>query len=187
MRCQLCRRLSLQPICPDCAQVYLKPAICSRKLPCGLEVRSFFRYEEIEPLLLTKHFPHGRRIFRQLAQCAFAGLELPADQNLHVIAVDDRVESGWSHTAVMAHTLCPRRFTPLYGVLQAKNRVHYSGKSLGFRQQHPRMFRYTGPVGITALLVDDVLTTGTTLAEAYSVLRGFGIDVPLALVLADVQ
>jgi competence protein ComFC len=69
----------------------------------------------------------------------------------------------------------------------AQNRVNYSGKSLQFRLEHPRDFRYSGKTSIDAILVDDIVTTGITLQEAQKVLTSAGVNVLFALVLADVE
>jgi len=69
----------------------------------------------------------------------------------------------------------------------AQNRVHYAGKDLQFRLNHPRHFTYTGKSYIDVILVDDIITTGITLQEAQKVLIQHNVNVLFALTLADVE
>ncbi|NPA29297.1 MAG: ComF family protein [Epsilonproteobacteria bacterium] len=185
MRCLGCGALSWHPLCLACRQAFLIPQPALRSVPSGLEVTTFFRYDEIEPLLLTKHLPHGHAVFRWLAKSAFS--LLTPDDRLYAIGIDDNPRGGYSHTAVLVRTLQKRGFGALYGVLRAKNRVSYAGKSRAFRLANPRNFLYTGPGQIRVLLVDDVVTTGLTLMEAEAVLKEAGVKVAGALALANVE
>ena len=182
MRCIGCRRLSLAPLCRNCRELYLTPRPKIRKLPYGLEVLSFFSYEEIEPLLLRKHTLIGWSLYRQLARRAFAHYPLP--EGVVAVAVDDVPHGGYSHTALLARILVPKRRL-LIGALRAQNAVSYAGKSLAYRLAHPRGFCYRGPVGVRVLLVDDIVTTGTTLTEAADTLQKGGAEAVGAVVLAD--
>ena len=69
----------------------------------------------------------------------------------------------------------------------ANNKVSYSAQSLDYRLANPRDFVYKGKQGMDAILVDDIVTTGTTLSEARAVLQKSGIDVLFALTLADAR
>jgi competence protein ComFC len=72
-----------------------------------------------------------------------------------------------------------------YKKLIAKNLVQYAGKDLNFRLNNPRDFEYKGKKNISVILVDDVVTTGTTLKEAKKVLANFGVKVEFSVVLVD--
>jgi len=186
MRCHSCRRVSLSLICNECRKLYLQPKLHTRKLDRGLEVISFYSYEDIEPFLLTKHLPHGWFIYRILAKETFKHLA-KIDSEVFVIPVDDYLRSGYSHTAILAKELESYGFSPLYNSLHAKNRISYSGKSLSFRKSNPRDFEYRGSEGIDAILVDDIITTGTTILEAHSTLLKHEVNLLYAFVLADVD
>ncbi|WP_353662005.1 ComF family protein [Hydrogenimonas sp. SS33] len=185
MRCHSCRRFSFSPLCGACRKLYLRPEPSIRTLPSGLNVVSLYAYDEIEPFLLTKHHPHGWFIYRILAKEAFAVLERA--EHFHAVAVDDDATGGYSHTALLAKGLAKRGYRSMHGVLRAQNRVSYSGQSREFRLSNPRDFRYSGPGGIDAVLVDDIVTTGLTLQEAQGVLMRHGVNVRGAIVLADVD
>jgi len=190
MRCLSCRKWSRQVICRSCHEQLLAPTVSTRKAG-SLDVVSLFRYRNIEPFLLSKHTPAGYRLFRYFGRRhiapfleAFAeGLEAPA----RIIAVDEQPMGGYSHTALLARYGAVPGLSPLHGVLRARNRVRYAGRSLRFRLENPRDFRYTGPSGIEAVLLDDIITTGSTLAEAHRVLRDNGVNVLFALTLADAR
>lgn len=136
--------------------------------------------------MLTKHLPHGWFIYRILARETFKLLS-KIDNKVFVIPVDDYLRSSYSHTAILAKELKSYGYLPIYNRLQATNRVSYSGKLLSFRLANPREFEYKGPKSIDAVLVDDIVTTGTTLQEAHNTLSGYGVNVDFAFVLADVN
>ncbi len=184
MRCHACGRFSFSLLCRSCQDLYLYPEPKTRRLDTGLEVLSFYAYDEIEPFLLTKHTPHGRTIYRILAKRAFSLLEAPTSP-AWAVALDDHVRHGYSHTAVLAHLLQAKGYRYRPGTLIAANRVSYAGQTRAFRIMNPRRFTYRGPTDVTAIPVDDIVTSGLTLQEAQAVLLQNGIDVPYAVVLAD--
>ncbi|WP_457597303.1 ComF family protein [Hydrogenimonas sp.] len=186
MRCLGCGAWSFRPLCGACRDLFLRPAPKIRRLPGGLEVLSLYAYDELEPLLLTKHLAYGWRLWRQMALESFKALQR-LEEPLCAIPVDDHPTGGFSHSAILARALKPYGYRPLYGVLRARNRVDYAGKSLDFRLKNPRCFAYRGPGGIDAVLVDDIVTTGLTLQEAKGVLERAGVRVIGAIVLADVD
>ncbi len=58
-------------------------------------------------------------------------------------------------------------------------------KKFRFRLNNSRKFEYSGDKNIEAVLVDDIITTGTTLKEAYKLLKSCGVDVLFALTIAS--
>ncbi len=74
-----------------------------------------------------------------------------------------------------------------FSTLHASSDVKYAGKSLEFRLNNPRNFKYTGPKNIDVVLVDDIVTTGSTLKEAKEVLKNHNVNVLFSLVLADLR
>lgn len=188
MRCRLCLSLSRQCICQKCLQTTLTPTPSQRILKNGLKVYSFYKYSEIAPLLHTKHTISGSDVFSILARHALLSFAKSFNfpVGVYAIPVDDRVDSGYSHSAVLAHEL-RSVFTPLYGVMRARNTQSYSGKTLAFREQNPRDFLLKCKSGLDVVLVDDIVTTGTTLMEAQRVLEKSEVNLLFALVLADAK
>ncbi len=176
MRCVICGRFSWQITCKACEKEFLIPRRTCRSAE-GLEIIHFYRYDDIKPLLTTKHTPLGHRIFHRLAQLTAREFRIP----FTALPVDHSVKSGYSHGAIIAKHLA--RHTR-YNLLQARNDVRYSGKSLAFRRNNPRDFIYRGEGIESVVLVDDIYTTATTLLEAKKVLRAHGVSVPYAVTLA---
>ena len=188
MRCFGCEALSLSPLCKRCKAHYLTPEITRRKVGT-LEVLSLFGYEEIEWLLHSKHKPEGWRIYRMLGKALLRPFVQrfieKIEGSVSIVGIDESVQSGYAHVACLTHAMKMRRVQPVHGALCASHAVSYSGKSLSYRLSHPRGFRLTRPLKGDVILVDDIITTGTTLHEAYATLQKAGVNVLFALTLAD--
>ena len=190
MRCLSCHRLSLSTFCKTCQTNLLQPTVTKRAIG-NLDVYSFFRYQNIEDLLLTKHTPQGYKLYKALAQLSFKpfihSFMKKDNRPLLVVGIDENVKSGYSHVALLTHELRHKNVKIQQAKLMAQNRVNYSGKSLQFRLENPRDFHYNGLKEGQVILVDDIVTTGTTLKEAKKVLEGHGLEVLFALTLAGVE
>ena len=103
------------------------------------------------------------------------------------VAVDDTVQSGYSHTAILNKALASPSIKPLYNRLRAQNTISYSGKSKAFREANPRNFKVNTFMEKELILVDDIITTGSTLREASSLLTQEGKEVLFCLTLCDVS
>ena len=188
MRCHLCLGLSWQPLCKTCLDTILAPTPAYRVLEDGLKVYSFYNYNDIAPLLHTKHTYIGAKIFAQLGKHTFfeflRTFELP--KGIFAIPIDDHVRHGYSHSAILAKATKPY-LTPMYGSLRAQNHESYSGKSRAYRRDNKRNFVFTCKDEIDIILIDDIVTTGSTLEEAHETLKKHGVNVLFALVLADAK
>jgi len=190
MRCLSCHKLSFQTFCETC-QTNLLQASVSKRVVGTLEVYSFFNYQHIEDLLFTKHTPQGFKVYKALAQLSFKPFmqkfTQESQEKVYVVGVDEDVKSGYAHVALLTHEMKMKNVKVQHAKLMAQNKVNYSGKKLQFRLENPRDFIYTGKKGIEVILVDDIITTGTTLIEAASVLRENGVKVLFGLTLAGVN
>jgi len=190
MRCLSCHKWSLKTFCYACQTRLLKPSISKRQLG-SLEVYSFFKYQNIEDLLLTKHTTQGFMLYRALAQISFRPFiqtfMREDSRKLYVVGIDESVKGGYSHVSLLTHEMRHPHTQILHAKLMATNPVTYAGKSLHYRLTNPRYFRYSGLSNIKVILVDDIITTGTTLQEAKTVLAGVGVEVLFALTLADAK
>lgn len=188
MRCHLCLRLSWQPLCKICLSTILAPTPTKRVLQSGLKVYAFYRYSEIANLLHTKHTYVGTKIFSLLATNSMLPFLKSFDfpQGVFAIPIDDHVRHGYSHSAAIAHAL-KSILIPRYKSLRAQNTQTYSGQTRSFREQHKRGFTSTCKAEMDVVLIDDIVTTGTTLQEAEKVLKKEGVNVLFALVLADAK
>jgi len=187
MRCQLCLNLSWQPLCKNCLKTILTPAPNKRVLEDGLVVYSVYSYKDIKNLLHTKHTYHGAKIFAQLTKYALLPLvKTFTCRDIYSLPIDDHTRSGYSHSAVIAHEL-REQISPLYKKLRAKNQIKYSGKSLHKRVENRRDFALTCKENLDVVLIDDIVTTGTTLKEANATCRAKNIRVAFAITLADAR
>lgn len=189
MHCLLCERFSFSHICKQCQKEFLSPALYKRKLPNGVEVFSFYKYEEIKPLLFTKHTEVGFYIFKILAKNSFKRFakEFHTKERYVSLAIDDNPKENYSHTAILNNALTTYNIQPLFNKLRANNQVNYSGKTKAFRQANPRNFQVRNFPQTDVILVDDIITTGSTLTEAIEKLQHAGKQIPFCLTLSDVK
>ncbi|QOY52560.1 ComF family protein [Candidatus Sulfurimonas baltica] len=189
MRCMLCESLSFAHICSTCQTTFLTPSIYKRKILNNIEVISFYKYNEIKDLLHTKHTDLGFYIYSILAKNSllkFAS-EFKLESPVASIAIDDHVKSGYSHTAILNKSLDSKYIKPKFNKLRANNRVSYSGKSKEFRLINPRNFELKNFVEKEVILVDDIITTGSTLSQAIQKIESNKKEVLLCLTLVDVR
>ncbi len=184
MRCVICESISLHVLCKNCKK-NLKPTLNAREIEKDFFVYSFFGYNDIAPLLHAKHKPCGRYIYNFLSQITFAKFLENYDENICLIPIDDKPKGGYSHTAVLAHAVKNKEV--FYHALRARNNVSYSGKSLSFRKKNPRDFTCNIRTTKDIVLIDDLITTGTTLLEAKKVLKKANLNPIFSLALADAK
>ncbi len=189
MYCLLCGNFSFSHICKKCKKEFLKPSLYKRAIDDNFEIYSFYKYSIIKDLILTKHKFIGHFIYHILAQESFQKFakEFKFTDQIYSFACDDHIQNGYSHTAILNKYLKSIYITPVHSVLRAKNRVNYSGKSLNFRKSNPRNFEYSYHSNIDAIVVDDIITTGTTIKEAKKILEENKVNVLFALTLADAR
>jgi len=190
MRCLSCHKISFQTFCRTCQTNLLKPTVTKRV--CGtLDVYSFYKYQNIEDLLLTKHTPQGFKLYKALAKISFRPFikKFMKEDNrtIYIVGIDENVQSGYAHVALLTHEMKMKNVKVQHAKLIARNKINYSGKTLQFRLENPRDFEYRGKKGVEVILVDDIVTTGTTLKEAAWVLEQNGVEVLFALTLAGVE
>jgi len=109
------------------------------------------------------------------------------NRTIYIVGIDENVQSGYAHVALLTHEMKMKNVKVQHAKLIARNKINYSGKTLQFRLENPRDFEYRGKKGVEVILVDDIVTTGTTLKEAAWVLQQNGVEVLFALTLAGVE
>ncbi|GMB95946.1 phosphoribosyltransferase family protein [Helicobacter sp. NHP22-001] len=183
MRCFSCGAFSFKLLCKRC-YAELAPLLENYRLE-NTPIYSFYAYDEIEFLLKSKYSLIGSRLLSLLALRAQNLLKPLLQQPLYALPIDDHIKRGYSHTAAITHALCKNSSCkPVYNKLCATKNITYAGQSLEFRQKNPKGFVFKGDPNLAYFLVDDVLTTGTTLRQAIQTLRQVGAKVAFALVLA---
>lgn len=188
MRCLNCEKFSLKFLCKECKNILSQISLNRRKFG-DFDVFYFYFYSEIKNLILSKHHEHGYFIYNELANLSFKKFASNFDfkGKLNAVPLDDNVRSGYSHTAILARALKSKNIKPLYNCLRAQNFVSYAGKSLLFRLKNPRNFKIYNKPKFPVILIDDIVTTGTSLLEAKKVLENSGFEVLFGLVLANVD
>ncbi len=192
MRCFSCGEFSFDTICPKCINEFLVPEMIKRRV-ANLEVISFFDYYLISDFVKSKYHLSGYHIYKFIAKYFFQPFLQEYAKNfehtIYLIGVDENVKRAFSNVALLTHYGAKKikNVKALHGVLKAKNKVSYAGKSLEFRLTHPRNFFYKGAKDIEAILIDDTITTGTTLFEAQKVLISHGVKLHFALTLASAK
>jgi len=187
MKCLMCESFSLTHICPSCQELFLTPSLYKRKIYNNIEVISFYKYSEIKKLLHTKHTDLGYYIYSILAQNSFKKFtnDFTFEGKINSVAIDDNVDNGYSHTAILNEELKSDFIEPLHNRLRAKNRISYSGKSRQFRLLNPRDFHFSNSASRELIVVDDIVTTGATLTQAIQTMQQHKKEILFCLTLAD--
>ena len=187
MRCLICEKIHFSHVCKACKKSYFTARPEIRTLENNLQVLSFFSYDEIDFLLKTKHKYIGSHLYKILANHSMLALSeaFKFDMKLDIIPIDDKVKGSYSHTAILANALKSKKLTPLYQSLHSQSDVSYSGQNLAFRKSHPRDFKLLKVPKNQVILVDDIITSGTTLLEASNFLEAQNIQIFMAVTLAD--
>jgi len=188
MRCILCEEISFNIICKKCQNDFLESSFYKRELANGFYIYSFYNFEEIKELINTKYLFFGDKVFTILAKKALYKFaqNFTYNNTVYAIPIDDHTRHQFSQTAILAKSLKSKYIKPVYNTLTATNVVKYAGKDLNFRQNNKRNFKYTGKQKIQVILIDDIVTSGTTILEARKVLEQNNCEVLFALSLCDV-
>jgi competence protein ComFC len=189
MRCLACQCFSVKIICKDCQKNLLSPSLYKRELSKGFFVYSFYKFEEIKEFINTKYEFYGDRVFNILASLSFTKFaqNFSYENDIYAIPIDDHTRHEFSHTAILAKHLKSKYIIPKFDVLKATNIVKYAGKDLDFRNKNKRNFLYKGLSNIQVILVDDVITTGSTILEAKEILANYNCEVLFVLCISDVN
>ena len=177
--CIICNNVSFEIICKNCQKEFLKPEIKFKD-----NIVSFYEYEEISFLIKYKYEKFGSSIFKILAKNSLKLFVKEFKEKAFVIPIDDKIDKGFSHTAILIKSMKTKYLTPLFSTLHSTNNFQYAGKNLEERLKNPRNFKYIGPKNIDVILVDDITTTGLTLQEAKEVLQHNKVNVLVSVVLA---
>lgn len=189
MRCISCENFSVNIICNRCQSDLLKPSFYRREIEDDFFVYSFYQYDDVKDLLNTKYEFYGDKVFNILAKLAFKEFaqSFSYTNQIKSIAIDDHTRHHFSHTSILSKHLNSKYIKPVHDTLKAMNVVKYAGKDLEFRQNNKRDFQYTGKENQQVILVDDVVTTGTTILEAKDCLQRYNCEVLFAITLSDVK
>ena len=188
MKCLSCENLSLQIICKSCQKNLLKPSFHKRELETDFFNYSFYAFSEIEEFISAKYYFYGDRVFNILASLSFKKFAKNFDFNelVYSIGIDEHTRHEFSQTAILSRHLKSKNIKPLFNQCKATNIVKYAGHNLEFRKKNKRNF-ITELSNKKLILVDDLVTTGTTILEAKKVLESKNNEVLFSLTLADAK
>ena len=187
MRCLTCQSLSFYIICKNCQEKLLSPSFYKRELTKDFFVYSFYKFDEVKDLINTKYEFYGDKVYSVLSKLSlgkFAQNFIFANEVI-AIGIDDHTRHEFSHTAILAKSLQSKYIVPQFNLLKAQNKVKYAGKDLEFRKNNKRDFFYHGKQNIQVILVDDLITTGSTILEAKKILEKNNCEVLFALSISD--
>ncbi len=188
MRCVLCQKLSLSAICKPCQDQYLSITPQIRVLE-DIKIYSFYPLSHVDMLIASKYHTIGSRIYKILSERAaqyFAKSWNHELSEIYSLGIDCPIAKGaYSHTAIILHSF-RRLFKPIYHELRAQNPVKYAGKSLEFRKNNPRNLCYQSGQK-TCVVLDDVITTGTSMLEARDAIRKGGGEFLFGIALCDAR
>ena len=189
MKCISCESFSLSIICKKCQKEYFSVKLNKRELSKDFYVYSFYSFEEIEEFIESKYYFYGDRVYKILADMSFKkfSFEFTYPEVVTAITINDNDINLFRTSAILTKALKSKNINVDYKSLYATNKVKYAGKSLDFRKNNPRKFQYEGKRGQKVILIDDVVTTGTTILEAKKILESHGCEVLFGLVLADAK
>ena len=189
IKCILCESFSFSIICKACQNNILDPKLYKRELTKGFFIYSFYKYDEIKELINSKYQFYGDEVFKILASLSLKKFSsnFTFNNKIYAIPIDDHTRHDFSHTAILAKSLKSKYITVKYNSLKATNIVKYAGHDKTFREKNKRNFIYTGDKNIQVILVDDIITTGSTILEAKQILEKYNCEVIFALTLSDVK
>ncbi len=187
MICTICEKISLNIICQSCQSSLLTINIKKRNITKEVLLYSFYDYDEISELILTKYDLIGSRIYKILADNSFKKFSksFKYPHKVYGVAIDDKIKKGYSHTSILANALKNKNIPILHNALIAQNDIKYANKPLEFRLKNPRNFKWKNKSNIDVILIDDVAVSGTTLKEAIGILEVAKVNVLFAMCLCD--
>jgi len=189
MRCIICEKISFLAICKTCQNDFLNSSLSKREISKDFFVYSFYEFDEIKQLINSKYYFYGDRILNILADLSFRKFSnnFKFNQSVTVIPIDDHMRHDFSHSAILAKHMKSKYLNVKFNTLKAQNIIKYAGKSLKFRQKNKRDFSYTGKKNLKIILVDDLLTSGSTILQAKEILEKNNCEVLFALTLSDAK
>lgn len=188
MKCLSCEQLSFKIICNKCQQNLLTPSLYKRELEKDFYNYSFYSFSEIEEFITSKYYFHGDKVFNILASLSFEKFALNFEFNelVYSVGIDEHSRHEFSQTAILSRHLKSKNILPIYNQCKATNIVKYAGHDLEYRQKNKRKFK-TNLSNKKIILVDDLITTGTTILEAKKTLEKKNNEVLFSLTLADAK
>ena len=162
-------------LCPDCRR---KLRVSRRiidmkefKVETFFEYDGFFRefllqYKECHDEALKDVFLYDLKEYIEIRYRPYHLIFIPSSRK-------KKAERGFSHLEEMFRTVQLKRISGL----EMKREMSQEGKNSSEREEMINNFVYKGPFTDRILLLDDVLTTGSTLKGAFHCLKPYSSDI----------
>ena len=184
LACPGCGRPA-DPVCPRCAAT-VRPAPFA-PAPAGVDAwAAAFAYEGVARELVARvkyRRAHAATLWLADAMAPLLAPPLPAVVTWAPTSAERRRDRGFDHAEILARRVARQVRRPLRRLLVRLPGPAQTGRPAGERRTGPR-FSARGKVGRSVLVVDDVATTGATLAAAAAALRAAGATRVVALTAA---
>ncbi len=201
-RCPFCRKaLEAEAICPDCQEglPWLTGPAARRKLENVTLCASALRYEGLAKACVRRYKFRRRQGYARIlgpltAQCAHD--HLPQDFDLiswPPLSPRSLRRRGFDQSQLLAQAVAQDRGMEATALFKKRNSTRQQSLLKGYAQRKANVLgAYSLPdpgavVGKRVLLVDDVVTTGATLAECARVLLTAGAEEVFAVTLASAR
>ncbi len=178
---------SAEPVCPRCIETLLPPPALGT--PPGLDrLTVAFAYEGVRAEVVARvKYRNARGAVSWLAAEMLD--RLPADARLEVVTwapttPRHRRSRGFDHAELLARAIGRRAKLPVRALLTRLPGPAQTGAGRQERKDGPRFRARPDAAGRGVLLVDDVVTTGATLAAGSAALRRSGAVTVVGLVAA---
>lgn len=187
VRCPICGEIigANDCFCPKCSEILVKFSGSYSVNGCAAATAAYEYHDNMsEAVMIMKRGICGNAPFAfgtELAECIRRSGMTDADLLVPVpMYLSDRRKRGFNQSELIAEELSKRLDIPVCSDAVAKSRETLPQKELGSKERRVNMhgaFSVTEPgavAGKTIIIVDDVCTTGSTLAELAAALLESG-------------